>query len=159
MQIWVDADACPKIIKELLFRTAERVKLNVTFVANNKSWTPSSIYIQTIQVGAGYDVADKEIVLKLQSGDLVITADIPLAAEVIKKGGFALSPRGEFYTTENVQSFLSIRNFMHELRSSGVNTGGPPAFSMKDRHAFANQLHRFLEKHSKKQDYAEELHE
>ncbi len=144
MHIWVDADACPRVIKEMLFRAAERVTVPVTLLANNALRVPLSPYIKAIQVPAGLDEADKQIVQKVQQGDLVITADIPLAAEVIKKGGFALNPRGDFYTEENVQNYLSIRNFMHELRSGGVETGGPQSFSMKDRHAFANQLNRFL---------------
>ncbi len=148
MQIWVDADACPRVIKEMLFRAAERVKVSVTLLANNALRTPESPYIKSIQVADGLDVADKEIVQKLRPGDLVVTADIPLAAEVIKKGGYALNPRGEFYTKDNVQEYLSIRNFMQELRSSGEVTGGPPTFSMKDRQAFANQLDRFLAQQS-----------
>ncbi len=146
MQIWVDADACPKVIKEILFRTAERLKISVILLANSALRTPPSPYIETIQVPDGLDVADNQIVQKLQCGDLVITADIPLAAEVIKKGGYALNPRGELYTDDNVFEYLSMRNLMHELRSGGEVIGGPPAFSMKDRQAFANQLDRFLAK-------------
>ena len=144
MQIWVDADACPRVIKEILFRAAERLKISVTLLANNALRIPPSRYIKTIQVPDGFDEADNQIVQKLQCGDLVVTADIPLAAAVIEKGGYALNHRGEFYTKDNVQTYLSMRNFMHELRDSGVETGGPPSFNMKDRRAFANQLDRFL---------------
>ncbi len=144
MQVWVDADACPKVIKEMLFRAAERVKVTVIFLANSALRIPPSPYIQSIQVLAGLDEADNQIIQKVQCGDLVITADIPLAAEVIKKGGYALNPRGEFYTEDNVQHYLSVRNFMHDLRSGGVVTGGPSSFSMKNRQAFAKQLDRFL---------------
>jgi uncharacterized protein YaiI (UPF0178 family) len=147
MQIWVDADACPRVIKEMLFRAAERVKVPVILLANSLLRIPSSPYIKAIQVADGIDEADNQIVHKLQPGDLVITADIPLAALVIKKGGYALNPRGEFYTEDNVYEYLSMRNFMQELRSGGEITGGPPAFSHKDRQAFANQLDRFLAKH------------
>jgi len=144
MQIWVDADACPKVIKEILFRAAERRKVCITLLANSFMRIPKSPYIEFLQVPAGLDEADKQIVQKLLNGDLVVTADIPLAAEVIKKGGYALNPRGELYTENNVQAHLSMRNFMDELRNDGVDTGGPPAFNMKNRQAFANQLDRFL---------------
>ncbi len=147
MQIWVDADACPKVVKEILFRAAERVKVPVILLANSLLRTPPSPYIKAIQVADGLDEADNQIVRKLQCGDLVITADIPLAAEVINKGGCALNPRGELYTKDNVFEYLSMRNLMQELRSGGEITGGPPAFNMKDRQAFANQLDRFLAKH------------
>ncbi|MBI5787986.1 MAG: YaiI/YqxD family protein [Candidatus Schekmanbacteria bacterium] len=144
MQIWVDADACPRVIKEILFRAAERVKVSVILLANSALRTPPSLYIATIQVSAGFNVADNHIVQKVQPGDLVITADIPLAAEVI--GGFALNPRGEFYSENNVFECLAMRNLMQELRSGGEITGGPPPISMRDRQAFANQLDRFLAK-------------
>lgn len=144
MQIWVDADACPKVIKEILFRAAERKQVLLTLVANKSMRTPASCYIRVIQVPAGFDVADNRIVQQLQNGDLVITADIPLAAEVIDKGGHALNPRGEFYSRENIRECLSMRNFMADLRNSGVDTGGPTSFSQSDRLAFANQLDRFL---------------
>jgi len=147
MQIWVDADACPHVIKEILFRAAERVQVLLILVANRSLQAPSSKYIKTCLVASGFDVADKQIVQQVQCGDLVITADIPLAAQVIDKGGYALNPRGEFYTVANIAQRLSMRNFMEELRSSGVNTGGPPAFNLRDRQAFANQLDRFLAKH------------
>jgi len=144
MQIWVDADACPKVIKEMLFRAAERRQVRVTLVANKALYTPPSPLITTIRVGAGADIADQEIVRLLQAGDLVITADIPLAAAVIEKKGHALDPRGEFFSEENIGERLSMRNFMDELRSGGVETGGPATFNQSDRTAFANQLDRFL---------------
>lgn len=144
MQIWVDADACPAVIKEILYRVAERTEIIVTLVANKLLRTPPSRFIRAIQVPAGFDVADNEIVLRVQIGDLVITADIPLASDVIAKGGHALNPRGELYTKDNIQQHLSMRSFMDELRSSGVETGGPAAFNQGDRHAFAKQLDRFL---------------
>ena len=147
MRIWVDADACPRAIKDILFRAAERLHLSLTLVANRPLQTPPSSYIKAIHVDHGFDVADNQILQKLQQGDLVITADIPLAAEVIEKGGHALDPRGEFYTKGNIRERLAIRNFMDELRSSGVNTAGPSSFSQSDRQAFANQLDRFLAKH------------
>ena len=147
MQIWVDADACPNVIKEILFRAAERVQIPLVLVANKTLRTPPSRYISSILVGAGLDVADNAIVKEMKSGDLVITADIPLASEVIAKDGHALNPRGEFYSKENIEERLTMRNFMDELRGSGVNTGGPATLSQKDRQAFANQLDRFLAKH------------
>ena len=148
MQLWVDADACPVVIKEILFRAAERTCSLLTLVANQPIRVPSSQYIKTVQVPAGFDVADNEIVKRLEAGDLVITADIPLAAEVIEKGGHALNPRGELYTTENIKARLNMRDFMDTLRSSGINTGGPPAISLSDRQAFANNLDRFLAKYA-----------
>ncbi len=144
MQIWVDADACPNVIKEILFRAAERVEIAVILVANQPVRTPPSPFIRSIQVPAGFDVADNEIIRQVVAGDLVITADIPLAAGVIDKGAYALNPRGELYTRENIRERLAMRNFMDELRGSGVNTGGPPALDKGDRQAFANQLDRFL---------------
>lgn len=144
MKIWVDADACPRQIKELLYRAAERRKVVLTLVANKAVSFPSSPWIRGIQVAAGPDEADREIVRLLVAGDLVITADIPLAADVIGKGGFALDPRGDFFTEDNIRERLSLRNFFDELRSSGVETGGPASFSGKDKQAFANQLDRFL---------------
>ena len=144
MHIWVDADACPGVIKDILFRAAERMQVSMTLVANKLLRTPPSAYIRALQVPHGFDVADDEIVLRVQAGDLVITADIPLAASVVGKGGHALNPRGEFYTPENIQAALTLRNFMTELRGSGIETGGPTAFSQSDRQAFANQLDRFL---------------
>ena len=144
IKLWVDADACPNVIKEVLFRAAERAQVLLTLVANQPLRTPPSRFIKSIKVAAGFDVADNEIVKLTQSGDLVITADIPLAAEVIEKGGFALNPRGEMYTAETIRQKLTMRDFMDELRGSGVNTGGPPAISQRDRQSFANELDRFL---------------
>ena len=144
MEIWVDADACPVVIKDILFRAAERTKTLVTLVANQSILIPKSRYIKFIRVGSGFDVADNEIVKRLDVDDLVITSDIPLAAEVIEKGGYALSPRGELHTTDNIRARLNMRDFMESLRSSGVDTGGPPALSKSDRKAFADQLDKFL---------------
>lgn len=144
MQIWVDADACPKVIKEILYRAAERLRVPLILVANQPLNTPPSPYIQTIQVAAGFDVADNYIVQSLQQGDLVVTADIPLAAEVIAQEAHALNPRGEFYTRENIRQRLTMRDFMDELRGTGVDTGGPSTFSQRDRQSFANELDRFL---------------
>ena len=146
MHIWVDADACPAVIKEILFRAAVRAQVKVTLVANQPLRTPSSPFIQSMQVPAGFDVADDRIVELVQRGDLVITADIPLAAGAIDKGAIALDPRGTLYTTENIRETLSLRNFMAELRGSGVETGGPSGFTQADRQAFANQLDRLLTK-------------
>ena len=144
MQIWVDADACPGVIKEILYRAAERRQIALTLVANQPLRPPASPYIKAIQVGAGFDVADNEIVRNVAAGDLVITADIPLANDVIEKGGHALSPRGERYTKDNIRQRLALRDFMDELRGSGVNTGGPPPLNQRDRKAFADQLDKFL---------------
>jgi uncharacterized protein len=144
MQIWIDADACPLVIKEILFRAAERLQLTLTLVANKTLRIPASAYIKTMQVPAGFDVADAKIVELTEPGDLVITGDIPLASDVIQKGGYALNPRGHFYTLDNIREYLSMRSFMDELRSSGIETGGPATFSNADRQAFANQLDRFL---------------
>lgn len=146
MQIWVDADACPGVIKEILYRVADRTGIAVLLVANQWLKVPPSPHIRAVQVPKGFDVADNHIVASLASGDLVITADIPLAAAVIEKDGHALNPRGEFYSRENIRQLLDMRNFMDTLRSSGVETGGPPAFSIGDRQNFANQLDRFLSK-------------
>jgi hypothetical protein len=150
MQIWVDADACPGVIKEILFRAAERAQVPLMLVANKLLRTPPSRHIKAIQVPAGFDVADGKIVQHLEPGDLVITADIPLAAEVIAKGGHALNPRGEFYTPDTVRERLNMRDFMDTLRSSGVETGGPSSLSQNDRKAFASQLDRFLARNRKK---------
>jgi uncharacterized protein YaiI (UPF0178 family) len=144
MQIWVDADACPGVIKEIIFRAAERRQIQTTLVANQMLRTPPSRFIRAIQVPSGFDVADAHIVDQLAAGDLVVTADIPLAALVIERGAHALNPRGELYTTATIRERLNMRNFMEELRSAGVETGGPAAFSQADRQAFANQLDRFL---------------
>ena len=148
MQIWVDADACPGVIKEMLFRLAERSQLLVTLVANRYIRVPPSRFIKSVVVPAGFDVADKEIVKLLQPGDLVISADIPLAAEAIAKGAAVLNPRGEMYTADNIAQHLTMRNFMEELRSGGVETGGPPAFSHSDGRAFAKQLERYVLLHA-----------
>lgn len=147
MHIWVDGDACPVVIKEVLFRAAERSKTALTLVANQSIRVPVSRFIQMLQVPSGFDVADNEIVKRLAEGDLVITGDIPLAAEVIDSGGFALNPRGELYTLENIKERLAMRDFMETLRSSGVQTGGPSAMTQADRKHFANQLDRFLTKY------------
>ena len=150
MQIWVDADACPGVIKEILFRVADRMQISVILVANKLLRTPSSRFIRTIQVPAGFDAADREIVMLAQAGDLVITADIPLAADVIAKGAHALNPRGEFYAEDNIGQHLRMRDFMDQLRGSGVETGGPAPFDQRDRHAFARQLDRHLQRHMDK---------
>ena len=147
MKIWVDADACPVVIKDILFRAAERTSVEVTLVANQFVQIPGSCFIKFIQVAQGFDVADNEIVKRLHAGDLVITSDIPLAADVIEKGGCALSPRGELYTVDNIRARLNMRDFMETLRSSGVDTGGPSALSQSDRKAFANHLDKLLTKH------------
>ena len=149
MKIWVDADACPVVIKEILYRAADRTGVQLTLVANQPLTTPSSTNIKTLQVPHGFDVADDEIVKRLRAGDLIITSDIPLAAEVIAKGGHALSPRGEMYTTENIGARLNMRDFLDTMRSSGVEMGGgPAAFSQRDKQEFANNLDRFLTKHA-----------
>ena len=144
MQIWVYADACPGVIKEILYRAATRHSLPVILVANQWLRVPPSPYIRAVQVPQGFDVADSHIVEQAAAGDLVITADIPLAALVIEKRAFALNPRGELYSAENIHQLLGMRNFMDTLRSSGVDTGGPPAFNHADRQGFANQLDRFI---------------
>ena len=152
MKIWVDADACPVAIKEILYRAAERTAVLLILVANQPLRTPNSEVISTLQVPRGFDVADDEIVKRLDPGDLVITSDIPLAAEVIDKGGHALSPRGELHTTENIRARLNMRDFLDTMRASGVDTGGPPALSQRDRQAFANNLDRFLTRHAGSRD-------
>jgi uncharacterized protein YaiI (UPF0178 family) len=148
LKIWVDADACPVVIKEILFKAAERTGVQLTLVANQPVRVPPSRFINSILVASGFDVADNEIVRQLDAGDLVITGDIPLAAEVIEKGGHALNPRGEMYTTENIRTRLNIRDFMDTLRGSGIDTGGPPALSQNDRKSFADHLDRFLATYS-----------
>jgi len=147
LQIWVDADACPVAVKDILYRAAERLELSLTLVANQGLRVPASRFIRTVQVGAGADVADREIVRLLTAGDLVVTGDIPLAAEVLKKGGHALNPRGEFYTDDNIAQQLTMRAFLEELRGGGVDTGGPAPYSHSDRQHFANQLDRHLRRH------------
>jgi uncharacterized protein YaiI (UPF0178 family) len=147
MQIWVDADACPAVVKDILFRVADRLQLQVTLVANQLIRVPGSRFIRAVQVPAGADVADAEIVARLVMGDLVITGDIPLASLVLGKGGFALNPRGDWYTKDNIAQQLTMRAFMEELRSGGVDTGGPSAFGQSDRQNFANALDRHLARH------------
>ncbi len=144
MKIWVDADACPKVIKEILFRAAQRRQIDLVLVANAALAVPRSSRIRSVVVPQGIDVADKAITEWSQRGDLVITADIPLAAAVVEKGAQALNPRGELYTADNVRQHLSMRNFMTDLRGAGMETGGPPAFHQRDRQAFANQLDKLL---------------
>ena len=146
MHIWVDADACPAVIKDILYRAAERAKIAMTLVANQPLRTPPSPFIRAIQVERGIDVADSRIVRELEAGDLVITADIPLASDVIAKGGHALNPRGEFYSPENIAERLALRNYLDELRGSGERTGGPAALDNTDRKRFADQLDRVLGK-------------
>ena len=146
IRIWVDADACPVVIKEILYRAAQRTGIETTFVANSFLKIPKSPHLKFRKVGAGFDVADEVIGKSVAVGDLVITADIPLAAEVIEQGGYALNPRGELYTQENIRSILNMRDFMDTLRSSGVQTGGPPPLGASERKAFADNLDRFLAK-------------
>lgn len=150
MKIWVDADACPKVIKEILYRAAERTQTATVFVANQALSIPPSKFLSTLQVAKGFDIADNEIVARCQAEDLVITADIPLAAEVIEKGAYALNPRGELYTKHNIKQRLNMRDFMDTLRASGIQTGGPAAISQQDRQAFANQLDKLLTQVHKK---------
>jgi uncharacterized protein YaiI (UPF0178 family) len=147
MKIWVDADACPVVVKDILYRAAERTEVHVTLVANQALRIPPSRYIDLLRVGSGFDIADNEIVKRVRAGDLVITSDIPLAAEVIQKGGCALSPRGELYSTDNIRDRLNMRDFMDTLRGSGLATGGPAALNQRDRNAFANRLDQFLARH------------
>ncbi len=142
--IWVDADACPNIVKDILFRAAERAGLQLTLVANKPTRIPRAPNVRFVQVDGGFDAADKRIVELMQGGDLVITADLPLAAAVIDKKGTALNPRGELYTIENVREKLSLRNFTEELRGGGLVRGGPPALDQRDRQRFANSLDRWL---------------
>lgn len=144
MQIWVDADACPKVIKEILYRAAQRVKIPLTLVANHPLQVPRSPLIQALQVAAGFDVADSYLVQRSQPGDLVVTADIPLAAELVAKGVVAINPRGEQYTPENIRQRLAMRDFMQQMRDSGEASGGPPPLDNTDKQAFANTLDRCL---------------
>lgn len=146
MKILVDADACPRVVKELLFKTAERRQVETILVANQNMWIPSSAYIKKIMVAEGADVADDHIVEIMEAGDLVISADIPLADRVIKKNGVVLDPRGVFLTDDNIGSRLAMRNLLDELRSGGMETGGPTAYGNKDKQEFASQLDRFLTK-------------
>ena len=149
MKIWVDADACPVVIKDILFRAAERTGVYMTLVANQPVRVPPSRFIDSLQVKSGFDVADNEIVNRLGIGDLVITSDIPLAAEVIEKGGHALNPRGELYSADSIRSRLNMRDFLDTMRASGINTGGPPALNQSDRKSFANHLDKLLATHGK----------
>lgn len=149
MNIWVDADACPVVIKEILFKAAVRTQVQVTLVANQILNIPPSRYIKFLKVSSGFDVADNEIIKRLNDGDLVITGDIPLAAEAIEKKAFVLSPRGELYSTDNIRARLSMRDFMETLRASGVDTGGPSALTQNDRQAFANHLDKLLNKYAR----------
>ncbi|RUO56681.1 YaiI/YqxD family protein [Pseudidiomarina homiensis] len=144
MKIYVDADACPTVIKDILYRAAERKQLELLLVANQPLRVPASKFIKTLTVTSGFDVADDEIVKRCEAGDLVITADIPLAAEVIEKGGQALSPRGELFTKDNIRGRLNVRDFMDTMRASGIQSGGPPPLSQRDRMEFANHLDRIL---------------
>lgn len=144
MKIWVDADACPKAVKEILYRVAERTEIPVTLVANSPLYLPTSSFINLIQVASGADIADDEIADKCEAGDLIITADIPLAARVVEKGAQALDPRGTIYDKNNIGQILSMRNFMDELRGSGVETGGPSGFGQKEKFKFANALDKII---------------
>ncbi|MFN7114491.1 MAG: YaiI/YqxD family protein [Alphaproteobacteria bacterium] len=146
MQIWVDADACPKAIKEILFRSADRTKTALTCIANQRIALPPSEFITLVQVPSGPDVADDEICARCQPGDLVITADIPLAARVVEKGALALDPRGRLYDRENIRQILGMRDFMDSLRGSGIETGGPSGFGPRERNLFANQLDQILQR-------------
>ncbi|TQV72993.1 YaiI/YqxD family protein [Aliikangiella marina] len=146
MKIWVDADACPVVIKEILFKAAKRTGVEVTFIANQPIKVPSIPSVSALQVPSGFDIADNEIVKRCQKGDLVITSDIPLAAEIIDKQASALSPRGERFTPDNVRARLNMRDFMDTMRASGIQSGGPPPLSQSDRQLFANHLDRFLTK-------------
>ncbi len=146
MNIWVDADACPVVIKNILFKVADRVKVELVLVANQVIKMPRSKYIKMLQVSAGFDEADNEIVKRAMEGDIVITADIPLAAEVIDKGCFALNPRGELYSEDTIKEKLNMRDFMDTLRSGGIETGGPKPLNQKNRNEFANQLDKLLTK-------------
>jgi uncharacterized protein YaiI (UPF0178 family) len=152
MRIWVDADACPQVIKDILFRAAERARVLTTLVANTPLRTPASPFIRTLRVPKGFDVADHRIVQEMQPGDLVITADIPLAADAIARGGHALNPRGELYTPDNIRQHLTMRDFMDALRNSGVDTGGPATLSARDSQAFASQLDRILTSYLREQN-------
>jgi uncharacterized protein YaiI (UPF0178 family) len=146
MQIWVDADACPLVIKEILYRAAQRAQIPTTLVSNMALRTPPSPFIKTVRVAKGFDGADQRILQEMQPGDLVITADLPFAAEVVARGGVALDPRGDLYSEDNVQERLAMRNLMQALRSGGELVGGPAPLRPSDRHLFANQLDRFLKR-------------
>jgi len=144
MKIWIDADACPKLIKEIIFRASARTGTPLILVANQAIRVPLNSLISTIQVPRGFDMADSKIVEEMSAGDLVITADIPLADVVIAKGGIALNPRGDLYSQENIKDRLATRDLMSELRDSGMITGGPKSLGLKDRQAFANKLDSLL---------------
>lgn len=144
MKIWVDADACPVAIKEILYRVANRTQIELTLIANQMLRVPPSPWIKALQVPSGFDVADQRIVQEVAAGDLVVTADVPLAAQVIAKGAVVIDPRGELLDKGNIQERLTMRNFMETLRNSGVETGGPASLSAADWQAFANQLDRLL---------------
>ena len=144
MKIWVDADACPKVIKDILFRVADRAKVAVTLVANQWCRLPDSPFVSFVQVESGPDIADDEIVKRCEAGDLIITADIPLAARIVQKGALALDPRGTMYDENNIKQILSMRDFMDSLRGSGIETGGPNGFGQRERQLFANELDRFI---------------
>ena len=148
MEIWVDADACPVVIKEILFKAAQRTEVQLTLVANQTLRIPPSPFISFLRVSSGFDVADNEIVKRVNVGDLVVTSDIPLAAEVIEKDGCALNPRGELYTEDNIRDRLNMRDFMDTLRGSGIDTGGPSVLSKSDRQSFANKLDQYLTKYA-----------
>lgn len=150
MKIYVDADACPKVIKEVLFKAVERLKVNMTLVADQFMQIPQSPYINFLKVPSEIDSADEKIVEIIEPGDLVITADIPLADQVVSKGAYAINPRGELYTEQNIKDRLAVRDILTEIRSTGIDTGGPPPFNQKDKEKFANQLDRFLTRHLKK---------
>ncbi|WP_111976911.1 YaiI/YqxD family protein [Algibacillus agarilyticus] len=151
MKIWVDADACPVAIKEILFRLAQRTKIHLTLVANHSMRVPNSPYISFVHVQQGFDVADNEIVKRINPNDLVITGDIPLADEIITAGGQALNPRGELFTKENIKQRLNIRDFMDNMRASGVETQGPPPLNQTDRQNFANNLDRIVSQYLRSQ--------
>ena len=149
MKIWVDADACPVVIRDILCRAAVKRQIETTFVANQAVRLPPSPWLKSLQVPKGFDVADDEIASRAAEGDLVITADIPLASEVLAKGSFVITPRGEQYTRNNIKQRLQMRDFMETMRSSGEHTGGPPPLNQADRKHFADQLDRLLQRHAK----------
>lgn len=149
MKIWVDADACPVVIKDILFKAANRTQIQTTLLANHHMSVLKSPFIQFVQVNQGFDEADNEIVARCEAGDLVITSDIPLAAEIIEKGGQALSPRGELFSKENIKSLLGMRDFMDTMRSSGEHTGGPAPMNQNDRQQFANQLDNIINRYQR----------
>jgi uncharacterized protein YaiI (UPF0178 family) len=147
MQIWVDADACPKVIKDILFRAAERARIRLTLVANRLLHTPRSVYLKAIRVPPGFDQADHRIVRLMSPGDLVVTADVPLAAEVLQNGGHALDPRGKLFTQDNIQECLAMRDLTDQLRGAGLETGGPAPLTKGNRQEFANRLDQLLSRY------------